>query len=181
MYYFYNIKEKGVKGFLGKLLFAGLFFIPSAVLANPACAVCTVAIGASLEIARRLGVPDSVVGLWAGALLTLLGYWTIKFFDKKGWDFWGRNALLIALSVSMIGFIYLGQVPYSPVWICDVLYIDPVLFGALLGMFLFILTEKVYDWMKVKNGGHAHFPFEKVVLPVVVLALVSWLLCVCSF
>lgn len=181
MYYFYNIKEKGVKVFLGKFLFAGLFFMPSAVSANPACAVCTVAIGASLEIARRLGVPDSVVGLWAGALLTLLGYWTIKFFDKKGWNFSGRNALLIALSVSMIGFIYLGQVPYSPVWICDVLYIDHVLFGALLGMFLFILTEKVYDWMKVKNGGHAHFPFEKVVLPVVVLALVSWLLCVCSF
>lgn len=63
-------------------LTAGLFY-PSAVLANPACAVCTVAIGASLEIARKLGVADAVVGLWAGALLTLLGYWTILFFDKK--------------------------------------------------------------------------------------------------
>ena len=36
--------------------------------ANPACAVCTVAVGASLEIARRLGVDDSVVGVWAGAM-----------------------------------------------------------------------------------------------------------------
>ena len=27
--------------------------------------------------------------------------------------------------------------------------------------------------MKRKNGGHAHFPFEKVVLPVVALALLS--------
>ena len=26
--------------------------------ANPACAVCTVAVGASLEIARRMGVDD---------------------------------------------------------------------------------------------------------------------------
>ena len=150
------------------------------VVANPACPVCTIAIGASLEIARRLGVPDSVVGLWAGALLTLLGYWAIKFFDKKGWNFWGRNALLIGISVAMIGFIYMGQVPYSPVWVCGLLYIDPVLFGALLGMILFILTEKLYDWMKKKNGGHAHFPFEKVVLPVVVLALVSWWLTACG-
>ncbi|MBR2273465.1 MAG: hypothetical protein IJ864_01330 [Alphaproteobacteria bacterium] len=29
--------------------------------------------------------------------------------------------------------------------------------------------------MKKKNGGHAHFPFEKVVVPVVALILVSWL------
>lgn len=152
----------------------------SSVFANPACAVCTVAIGASLEIARRLGVSDSVVGLWAGALLTLLGYWTIKWFDKKGWNFWGRNALLILLSVSMMGFIYLGQVKYSPVWICGFVYIDPVLFGTILGTVTFILVEKLYDWMKKKNGGHAHFPFEKVVLPVVVLGLLSWLLSACN-
>lgn len=35
-------------------------------MANPACAVCTIAVGASLEIARKLGVDDSVVGVWAG-------------------------------------------------------------------------------------------------------------------
>ena len=170
-----------MRKFFKNIPFLSLLFLPSISMANPACAVCTVAIGASLEIARRLGVPDSVVGLWAGALLTLLGYWTIKFFDKKGWRFWGRNALLIAVSVAMIGFIYLGEVHYSPIWICGFLYIDPVLFGALLGMILFILVEKLYDWMKKKNGGRPHFPFEKVVLPVGVLALVSWWLCVCSF
>lgn len=169
-----------MKKFFKSICVLSLVSLPTAALANPACPVCTIAIGASLEIARQLGVPDSVVGLWAGALLTLLGYWAIKFFDKKGWDFWGRNALLIGISVAMIGFIYLGQVPYSPVWICGVLHIDPVLFGAILGMILFILTEKLYDWMKAKNGGHAHFPFEKVVLPVVVLALVSWWLSACG-
>ena len=28
--------------------------------------------------------------------------------------------------------------------------------------------------MKVKNGGHTHFPFEKVVLPIAALALASY-------
>ena len=42
-----------------------LFAAPA--LANPACAVCTVAVGASLEIARYYGVADAVVGVWAGA------------------------------------------------------------------------------------------------------------------
>ena len=57
---------------LSLVLLAVLISAKSA-LANPACAVCTVAIGASLEIARSLGVDDSVVGVWAGAFLVLLG------------------------------------------------------------------------------------------------------------
>lgn len=65
------------------LFLISFLLIPVKSFANPACAVCTVAIGASLSIARKLGVSDSIVGLWAGALLTLLGYWTILFFDKK--------------------------------------------------------------------------------------------------
>lgn len=63
----------------------------SAAFANPACAVCTVAIGASLEIARKLGVADAIVGLWAGALLTLLGYWTILFLIKRTGVFRGAT------------------------------------------------------------------------------------------
>lgn len=149
------------------------------VLANPACPICTIAIGAGVGVAESLGVPTSVVGLWAGALLTLLGYWMIKFFDNRGWKFFGRNALLIGLSVAMIGFAYVGDIDYTPVWICNVLYIDPILFGAIVGMIVFILVEKLYEFMKRKNGGHAHFPFERVVLPVVVLALFSWLFCAC--
>ena len=43
--------------------------------ANPACAVCTVAVGASLEIARSLGVDDSVVGVWAGGFFGPVVFW----------------------------------------------------------------------------------------------------------
>ena len=49
------------------LLFVLAVCLPA--YANPACAVCTVAVAASLEIARYFGVDDSVVGVWAGALL----------------------------------------------------------------------------------------------------------------
>lgn len=157
--------------------FAAMF--PLSALANPACPICTVAIGAALPIAQRMGVPADVVGLWAGALLTLLGYWAAKYFDRRGWHFRGRNALLIAISVAMIGFVYISQVKYSPCTYLGFISVDPIIFGAVLGMILFILSEKLYDWMKVKNGGRAHFPFEKVVLPVVVLIVASMLMTLC--
>ena len=162
-----------------KFIAALLMLLPLKVMANPACPVCTIAIGAGLGIARRLGVPDSVVGLWAGAILTLLGYWTLKFMDKKGWHFWGRDAIVIIASVAMIGFIYISEVTYYPTEICGGLVMDPVLFGTICGALIFILTGKLYQWMKEKNGGHAHFPFEKVVLPLVALLLASWAMMLC--
>lgn len=155
------------------LILSALLLVPNFAFANPACAVCTVAIGASLEIARSLGVPDAVVGLWAGALLTLLGYWTILFFDKKGWRFKGRDSLLMALSVGMIGFVYIKEIVYSPKVIWHIFYVDEVLFAAILGMLLFIYSEKFYAFLKARNNGRAHFPFEKVVLPVAVLGIAS--------
>lgn len=147
--------------------------VPVKVWANPACAVCTVAIGASLSVARRLGVEDAVVGLWAGALLTLLGYWTILFFDKKNWNFCGRDLLLLMSSVAMIGFIYIDEVEYAPVVIWHLFYMDVILFSAIFGMLIYIGSQKFYQFLKQRNGGHAHFPFEKVVLPLVMLLIAS--------
>jgi len=149
-----------------------IFITGSNAWANPACPICTVAVGASLEIARRLGVDDAVVGVWAGALLVMLGFWTIRWFDKKNWQFWGRDFWLISLSVAMIGFMYVSELVYAPQPIL-VFYIDPFLFSTLLGAFVMYYSSEFYQWMKVRNGGHAHFPFEKVVLPVVALLLVS--------
>ena len=155
-----------------------IFAVPAFVLggagkalANPACAVCTVAVGASLEVARRYGVDDAVVGVWAGAFLALMGYWLILWFDKKNWHFAGRDFILMALSVAVIGGMYV-EIPYQP-RVIGIFYLDPLLFSTVLGALTFIYVSKFYQWMKAKNGGHAHFPFEKVVLPVAALALLS--------
>ena len=80
------------------------------------------------------------------------------------------------LSVGMIGFIYINEVVYQPRVIWYVFYLDPILFSALLGMFIYIYSQKFYQWMKARNGGHAHFPFEKVVLPLGLLLLASFYL-----
>ena len=149
-----------------------LLLLTTPALANPACAVCTVAVGASLELARHYGVNDSIVGVWAGALLALLGYWLILWFEKKHWNFPGRDLILMAVSVGSIGFMYISEIPYQP-RIIGIFYLDPLLFSTILGALTFIYVSKFYQWMKARNGGHAHFPFEKVVLPVGALLLLS--------
>lgn len=153
------------------LVAAALYSLPT--LANPACAVCTVGVVAGLGIARKLGVDDGVVAVWSGALLALIGYWTILWFDKKNWHFAGRNWLLMVLSLAIIGGVYIKDLTYTPQPIL-IFYLDPFLFCTLLGAAILIYSSMFYQWMKAKNGGHAHFPFEKVVLPIVALALASW-------
>lgn len=141
--------------------------------ANPACAVCTVAVGASLVVARRLGIDDCVVGVWSGAMMAIIGYWMIRFFEKRGWRFPLRNTILMILSVASIGFIYMGEMTYAPT-VIGFLYIDSFLLANIAGAGVFIAGMKLYEAMKARNGGHAHFPFEKVVVPVAAVALASW-------
>ncbi len=150
-----------------------LLSLPMKAMANPACPICTIAVGASLGIAREMGLSDNIVGLWAGALFTLLGYWLIKWFEKKNWNFFGRDIILIALSISMIGFIYIKDIIYTPIPIMYIFYLDAFLFSTLLGALIVIVTSNLYTYMKIKNGGRSHFPFEKVLLPVIALILAS--------
>lgn len=162
--------------FLLFFLFAAL--LPARAFANPVCAVCTVAVGATLEIARRFGVSDTVVGVWCGAFLMLMYYWLEIWFDKKRWNFPLRNPILLALTFSLLIPLYYdiagSQIfVYAPVQILWIFYMDPFLFSALAGAFVLTYSSDFYQWMKRRNGGHAHFPFEKVVVPVASLAIVS--------
>jgi len=136
---------------------------------NPACTVCTIAIGASIGIARKLGVDDSVVGVFFGALMTVGGFWLIKFFDKKNWNFRFRNTILMLLSLSSVLPMYFGVISYvkDPDF-----YIDIFLFSYFLGGLVYLSTSRIYQVIKLRRG-HAHFPFEKVVIPVVALILAA--------
>ena len=154
------------------LLIMALCLLSFEALANPACAVCTVAVGASLEIARSMGVDDGVIGVWAGAFLVILGYWTIKWFDKKGWNFAYRDFIILASSVLMILFMYISELTYTPKAIL-IFWIDPFLFATVCGALVWHYSSEFYQWMKRQNGGHAHFPFEKVVVPVIALLLTA--------
>lgn len=53
--------------------------LPMKVMANPACPVCTIAVGAGLDIASRLGVPDIIPDIktppeWAVGIIVCFAF-----------------------------------------------------------------------------------------------------------
>ena len=146
-------------------------FAAAKAFASP-CAVCTGAIAGSLVIAKKLGLDECVIGVWAGAFLTMTGYWLIRWFEKKRWTFAGYKPFLMALSLASVGFLYIKELRYTPN-VIGIFYMDSFLFTTLLGAVALIFGLHLYAWMKKKNGGHAHFPFEKVFVPVFLVCLTS--------
>lgn len=159
-----------------KKIFFTLIFSLSSIqqaLANPACLVCTVAVGASLPVSRFFGISDNILAVWLGAMLAIIGYWSILLFEKKKWNFFGRDILLMGMSIAIISGVYIKDLKYTPKVICGIFYMDEFLFYSLIGALSYILSHKLYEYLKRKNGGHAHFPFEKVVIPIFWLTTIS--------
>ena len=167
------------------LSFLGVLMLAKNVWAQACTTLCPVILGASLTLARYFGVKNEVVGVLGGALMAIVGYILIRIFDKKGWHFSGRNFLLMAIALISIGFVYAGHLEYKSALHWKLLYIDSFLLAAICGAAAHIFGVNLYAWMKAHNGGHAHFPFEKVVIPLILDGLVLFLfwgtdLCECQ-
>ena len=147
-------------------------FLSFKALAEPCTMLCPLAIGAGLGLAKKYGMDTCVLGVFSGALFITVGYIFIRVFEKRGWRFRGRNPLLLLVGFSLVGTVYLQSLTYAPT-IIGFLYIDSFLLANLLGAAAFIIGAHLYQWMKAKNGGRAHFPFEKTVVPLVLVGLTA--------
>lgn len=157
-----------------KLLFA-IMALCFATAANAFCPVCTVAVGAGLEGARVLGVADIITGLWAGGLMLSLAAWTANYMYAHGVR--SRLAYLLNYIVyygllALIYFLPVGH-PTLKFNATTMWGVDQFLLGAIIGSLVFWLAGKWYERIKARNGGHAWFPFQKVVWPLGALAITT--------
>ncbi|MGA2418011.1 MAG: hypothetical protein ABSF55_02135 [Candidatus Staskawiczbacteria bacterium] len=151
------------------LLLSGFLW---ANMAKAICPVCVVAIGAGLGLSRWLGVDDVVSSVWIGALLVSIILWTLIEMEKKKWRF-AYDAVIISLAYYLLTFIplyYSGIVGHP---LNKFLGTDKVIFGTFVGSIVFLLSHWLNLYLKKKNNGKVFFPYQKVVLPVVVLILTS--------
>lgn len=138
------------------------------------CPLCTVAVGAGIGASRWLGIDDSITGLWIGGLTVSLVSWTLEWFVKKDIRFRARTLITTlgyyALIVLPLYFMGLAGNPANAV---GSIGIDKLILGVIIGSTGFYFGASWYFFLKKRNGGRAHFPFQKVVMPIAPLILAS--------
>jgi len=144
--------------------------VPAAAYAF--CPLCAVAAGAGLGIARRLGVDDTITGVWLGGLLTVMTVWTIDYLERRGIRFFARAVSVTLLYWLMVIVpLYAGGLIVTPVSLLRGL--DKTLLGMFAGAAASYFSGKWYERIKARHGGHAWFPFQKVAMPIAPLLILS--------
>lgn len=158
---------------IGALVIAGL--VLSTLPALAVCPVCIVAVGAGLGLSRYLGIDDTITGLWIGGLTVSMVCWTIdwaqlKIKNQTTQPYW--NTLIIIVYYVMVAWpLYFKEFighPLNRIW-----GIDKLVLSITIGSLAFYSLSRLYLSIKKNNNGHAQFPFEKVILPVGGLLILS--------
>ncbi|HBR80416.1 MAG: hypothetical protein UX09_C0032G0003 [Candidatus Uhrbacteria bacterium GW2011_GWE2_45_35] len=136
------------------------------------CPVCTVAAAGGVGLARWLGIDDTITGLWIGGLIVSVSAWSATWLKSKGVKikglFWPSLILFAAITIIPLYWYGIMGHPWNTIW-----GLDKLLLGIIFGAIFFLAGGWTYKILKTKNNGRAHFPFEKVVLPVVPLIILS--------
>ncbi|MEI6498493.1 MAG: hypothetical protein WCO23_00865 [bacterium] len=153
-------------------LLAGSTILLSTAKAYAVCPVCTIAVGAGLVLAEEYGIDNTVSGVWIGGLMLSMIYWTIDYLKKKNWNFkFSWPATTIVYYLLLLPPLYWKHIIGSP--LKTIWGVDKVIVGIIFGSFFFYFGVILYDFIKKSNGGHAWFPFQKVVMPVLSLCIIS--------
>jgi len=141
--------------------------------AQAICPVCTIGVAAGLGLSRWLGIDDTISGIWIGAITVSLTLWTHDWLLKKKITSWWSQLLNVTLwfggiVIPMVIYDIIGH-PANVVW-----GMDKLLFGITGGTMIFFGSVKLYEYLKKANGGHAHFPYEKVAIPLFLLTVLSF-------
>lgn len=149
-----------------------LFLPLAAAKAVPICVICTAAVSAGVGLSRWLGVDDSITGLWIGGLAVSISLWTINWLNSKNIKFFGRQPLVfIIYYTSIVWSLYHYNIaghPLNKLW-----GIDKLLLGIIIGTIGFIVAALFNEYLKKKNSGRVYLPFQKVIIPVGSLAILS--------
>ena len=117
------------------------------------------------------------MGVWIGACIVALIVMTSAYLEKKNIHFRFRDTV-IALSyvVFSILSLYYAQVIgiYRNTFLhSSSLFADKILISSVIGGVILMASSFVYQKLKAHNNNRAHFPFEKVVLPILALTITS--------
>jgi hypothetical protein len=165
---------------------ARIFILASVLLqlglvtqAQAVCPVCTIAVTAGVGLSRWLGVDDTITGLWIGGVIVSLIVWSVNWTDDHHIRFKGKT-LITAVFYYLLVFapLYLAGLigqrdPLLGFRVNTLFGVDKLVMGIGVGSLAFSAGAWAYERLKERNKGHAYFPFQKVIMPLVPLILLT--------
>jgi len=144
----------------------------------PVCPICTIAVGGGVGLCRYLGIDDLISGVWIGALLFSLFLWTIDWLNRRKIKFLFRKPLVFVFwyGLTIFPLMKVGIIGHP---LNKFLGIDKLIFGIFSGTIAFLISILFEDYLRKKNQGKAYFKFQKVIIPVlflIILSLIFWLI-----
>jgi hypothetical protein len=137
------------------------------------CPICVVTVAGGIELSRLLKIDDLITGLWIGGLIVSLIYWTIDVLNKKNINFKAKNLIVILgwylMTYLGLYFSNIKSPTISGFWG----FLDRLGLGTIIGSIAFWFGVEFHNYLKEKNNGKVYFPFQKVVVPVGVILILS--------
>lgn len=156
-----------------------IFFVFSLLTAQAVfaiCPLCTFVVGAGIGLTQYFGIDDTVTGLWIGGFIVSIALLTTDWFKKKNIVFYGYQAVVAVIyyAVIIIPLYLIGIVGHvlNKLW-----GIDRLLLGIIIGSLVFSIAILSYNLLKKNNNDHAYFPFQKIVMAVAPLIILSMIFC----
>ncbi|MDD4106853.1 MAG: hypothetical protein PHX84_02870 [Candidatus Shapirobacteria bacterium] len=131
------------------------------------CPVCIVTVGGGMYLAKKLGIDDFLVSLWISGLNTAISFWAATKIRHR---LFGSPIVLsfLMLALTLVYFIFTDQTGGVA---NKVIGLDKIIFGQVLGMFVWFLGIFVDRKSRTLNGGKILFPYQKVVFPISILLI----------
>jgi len=147
-----------------------LFILPVSV--HAVCPICTVVVVGGLGISRWLGIDDVVTSVWIGGLILSSGFWFSNWIQKRKWPIPFPDITSLAIFYLLtIPSLYWGHfigLKGNTLW-----GTDKVLLGTIIGSIAFLIGMGADKLLRKINHGHVYIYFQKVIMPVLMLALAS--------
>ena len=136
------------------------------------CPVCIVTIAGGLELAKWLGVDDTISGVWIGGLVLASAIWFGNWLGKKKFRFRFSKAVIVILfyAVTILSLYWMKFIGYE----CTKIWgIDKLLVGMAAGSIALYVGVVLSDMLKKRRGEKVYFKFQKVVIPILFLLIPS--------
>jgi hypothetical protein len=147
-----------VLAFMLRLKFAPLVFAH--------CPLCVAGAGFGITLSRLLGVDDVITGVWMGAFLGSVAFWTQSLLGRKRRVFFNpfwRLIIYVLVFLSTVWSFY----KFNLVIKHDGIFgYDKLTFGIVVGGIVFYLVDLFSDFL-IKIRGRSLFPYQRLVFGLV--------------